>query len=422
MKKQLVFFIVLISTFCFSQNSNEIVIKNVNLISMINNKISKDRTVVLKDGKIVQIDDFKKIKINSNATIIDGKNQFLMTALVDMHVHLPVENEIESLLSLNIAAGVTRIRIMNSEVSQIQVKENLSKKPNLISPFLYYSQIIKKENKYSEKQFDSIMLQMKKNNLRFIKAFGVADEATFDKLMSSSKKNNIIVCGHYPTKIPIEKVLNSGFRSIEHVGGLDAISDSIKLIEAIALSQKNQTFHCPTLDYDLMAADLEYPDDYKKRLVFQFAPKKLLDKWQTDYSKWISENGSENSLKTKKSYLPTFEKKQRIVKKLNDANCNLLLGSDPGNYYQMNGFNVHEEMLNWSRAGIDNFSILKAATINASKFFNESNQWGTIELGKSADLILLEKNPLEKIENISTVKTTIQNGKIYYKTEILSKI
>ena len=388
---------------------------------MTSNIVTTNKSVVVKDGKIIQIDNFKKIKINSNATIINGKNQFLMPALADMHVHLPAESEIESLLSLNIAAGVTRIRIMNSEVSQIQVKENLSKKLNLISPFLYFSQIIKKEDKFSEKQFDSIMLQIKKNNLSFIKVLGIADESTFDNLMSSANKNNIIVCGHYPSKISIEKVLNSGFRSIEHVGGFDAISDSIKLKEAIALSQKNQTFHCPTLDYDLMAADLEYPDDYKIRLIFQFAPKKLLNKWQKDYIKWISENGSENSLKTKAAYLPRFEKKQRIVKMLSIANSNLLLGSDPGNYFQMNGFNVHEEMLNWSRAEIDNFSILKAATVSASKFFNESKQWGTIEIGKSDHLIILDKNPLEKIENISTVKTTILNGKIYSKSLMSDK-
>ncbi len=422
MRKYLLFITVFIYVFCYSQNSNEIVIKNVNLITMTNNKVIANKTVVVKNGKISQINDFKKIKINSNATVIDGKNQFLMPGLADMHVHFPAENEIESLLSLNIAAGVTRIRVMNSEISQVQVRKNILKKSNLISPIVYYSQIIKKEDKYSETQFDSIMLQMKKNDLRFIKAFGVADESTFDKLMSSAKKNKIIVCGHYPNKIPIEKVFNSGFKSIEHVGGLDVISDSIKLIEAIALSYKNQTFHCPTLDYDLMAADLQYPDDYKKRMVFQFAPKKLLDKWQTEYSKWISENGSENSLKTKKNYLPTFIKKQQIVKKLNDSKCNLLLGGDPGNYFQMNGFNVHEEMLNWSRAGIDNFSILKAATINASDFFNESKQWGTIEVGKNDDLILFEKNPLEEITNISSIKATILHGKIYYKTQILNKI
>lgn len=417
------FFFILWNCFSFGQNTTEIVIKNINLITMNDNKVESNRSVLIKNNKIYQIDDFAKLRFSKKTAIIDGTGKFLMPALADMHIHLPAENKIEQAFLLNIAAGVTKVRVMNSELPQLQVRTELNKKSNLISPKLYYSHIIRKENKFTVKQLDSLMLKIKKDKLSFIKLFSVADEVTFDNIMVAANKHKIIVCGHYPSKISIDKVLNSGFKSIEHVGGLDSILDPLKLDEAIKLSKKNGTYHCPTLDYDLMAANLQFPDDYKKRLVFQVASPKTLNDWEKKYAQSIIENkGAENIIKIKNGYLPRFQNKQTILKKLNDADCNLLVGSDPGSYFQMDGFNMHEEMLNWSKVGIDNFSILKAATVNAARFFNEESQWGTISKGKDADLIILDNNPLENIVNITSIRNTITNGKIFSKSEILSKL
>ena len=423
--KKVIYFLFFICTvyFSFAQNKNEIVIKNINLIAMTGDKVENNKSILIKNNKIAQIDDFSKLKFSKKAIVIDGTNKFVMPALADMHIHLPAENKIEEILALNIAAGVARVRVMNSEISQLSVRDALQKKTEIISPKLYCSHIIRKQDKFSVEELEKLMLQIKKDKLSFIKLFSVADETTFDNLMQAANKHKITVCGHYPGKISVEKVLNSGFKSIEHVGGLDNIADEAKLNDAINLSKKNNTYHCPTLDYFLMAADLQFPDDYKKRLVFNVANKKTLDNWETEYQQAVVESkGAENVIKNKNNYMPRFKKQQKIVKMLNDSNGNLLLGSDPGSYFQMAGFNLHQEMLDWSDAGIDNFSILKAATVNAASFFNESKIWGTIAKGFDADLIILDKNPLENITNITSVETTITNGKIYNKSNILGKL
>src|SRR3989344_9392877 len=121
----------------------------------------------------------------------------------------------------------------------------------------------------------------------------------------------------------------------------------------------------------------------------------------------ITETGQEKILPTKEKYLPSFKNKENILKALYENNCLLIVGSDPGGVFQMEGFNMYEEMVNWSKAGIDNYTILKSATVNPALFFNEQDKWGTVETGKDADLILLIKNPLEDITNIRTVVTTI---------------
>jgi len=405
-----------------AQNNSTIIIKDINVLTMINSDILNTKSILIQNGKIINIDNFKNLARDKQTKIIQGKGKYIMPGLAEMHSHLPVESKVDTLLIENVAAGVTHLRIMNTKTPQLQLKERLKNNQNLITPKLYYSYIITRDVKYNAVQFDSLMTEIKRNEINFIKLFSVANEKVFDDLMIAANKNNVIVCGHYPSGIKIEKVLESGFKSIEHLGGYDKIKDENELNNSIQLTQEKKVFNCPTLDWDLMAYDLQYPNDYKNRLVYVNAPKKYLKRWETEYSKAIAKEGKEKVLLTKEKYIPTFINKQKILKKLNKNNCLLLLGSDAGNSFQMNGFNMFEEMYNWSKAGIDNMTILKSATITPAIFFNEDNIWGTIEIGKSADLIILEKNPLEDIRNIRTVEMTILNGKIYYKKELLNKL
>lgn len=417
----LLFFVL--RQFMFAQNKNVIIIKDANIISMKDEKLSGLKSVLIKDGKIVQIDDYAKIKKTKTAHIIDAKGKYLMPGLTDMHVHLPAASKIDTLLLTNLAAGITHIRVMNNEEAQLQTKARLAKDASIASPKTHYSFLVTKDMKYTAKQFDSLVKDVKQKGYDFIKLFSIADEAAFTNLMTSANKIKIMVCGHFPSAVSIDKVINSGFKSIEHLGGYDKLKDSTLLNAAIKLSKEKGMYNCPTLDYDVMAAYQSFPDDYKNRLVFSFAPNKLLDTWEIEYKKGVEENGgADKIIEFKNKYNPVFKNKLSIIKKLADANCNLLMGSDPGSPFQMAGFNVYEEMLLWAKAGINNYQILRAATIVPAQFFGQEKKWGSIEVGKDGDVIILEKNPLENILNIGTVETTICNGKVYKKKEILNSL
>lgn len=417
----------LLALLAFPQKKSEIIIKDASIISMNDdmytneNKITPLKSILIKNGKIVQIDDYAKIKKTKTTHIIDAKGKYVLPGLADMHVHLPSSSKIDTLLLTNLAAGITHIRVMNNEEPQLQTKARLAKDASISSPKMHYSFLVTKDMKYTAKQFDSLVKDVKLKGYDFIKLFSVASETAFDNLMSAANKHKITVCGHFPSAVSIDKVINSGFKSIEHLGGYDKLKDSTQLSGAIKLSKEKGLYNCPTLDYDVMAAYQSFPDDYKNRLVFSFAPKKLLDNWESEYKKSVEENGgTDKIIEFKNKYAPIFKNKLNIIKKLADSNCNLLMGSDPGSPFQMAGFNVYEEMLLWAKAGISNYQILRAATIVPAQFFGQEKKWGSIEVGKDADVIILEKNPLENILNIGTVETTICNGKVFEKKMILN--
>lgn len=412
-------FFYLLTNLIVAQKIPDLIIRDVNIITMKDDKILTKKSVAIANGKIIQIGDFSTFEKNKNTKIIKGKGQYLMPGIAEMHAHLPKIEKIDTFLRCNIAAGVTHVRIMNTEMPQLPLLQRLKNEPMAISPTLHFSQIIDKSITFNEIQFDSLITDMKSKGIAFIKLFSVANESTFDNLMAAANRNKMLVCGHYPSGVKMEKVLKSGFRSIEHFGGYSRLKDSTELLKAIDLTKENYVFNCPTLDWDIVAANLNYPNEYKSRLIFKQAPPFFLAEWEKTLQNDIKRDTLANVLKFKDSYYPTFKFKQKLLKKMSEKNCLLLLGSDPGGNFQLAGFNTHQEMLVWSQCGVDNFSILKAATISAATFFNEQNLWGTVEIGKNADLIILDKNPLLKIENITKVTKTIVNGRVFYKKEVL---
>jgi len=426
-------FLVCLILFSYqSVQGQDILIKNINILSMTSDKVLKSKSVLIRNGKIEKIGSFKNLSRNTSCQIINGTGRFLMPSLADMHVHLPKKDKVNHLLQMSVAAGITHMRIMNNGYPQLALKKDLEKDKDGIAPHLFYSYLIKRDfEKTSSVQMDSLLKEVKKQGIDFIKLYSLANEEVYDHLMTSAKKNNMIVCGHYPhykekdkwKSVGIEKVLKSDLRSIEHLGGYTSLQNEKELAEAITLTKKLGIYNCPTLDWAVMAFDIQYPNDVKNRLTNRVLSSKITKNWAASYKEYLEEIGGEEkllSLRAKRK--PAFEKKKKVLRLLYEKDCLLLVGSDGERPYQAAGFNLWEEMKNWSDLGIDNYTILKSATLNAAKFFRQEHQWGSVEEGKDADLIILNKNPLLNIENISTLQTTIIKGKVFKPKEIIEKL
>lgn len=96
----------------------------------------------------------------------------------------------------------------------------------------------------------------------------------------------------------------------------------------------------------------------------------------------------------------------------------MLAGSDPGEFGIIWGFSLHEELGYLVEAGLTPAQALKLATVNPAHYMGRENELGTIEPGKLADLVLLEKNPLDDISNTQTIDTVIANGRVFRRHEL----
>ena len=114
-KTNILFILITFSYTLFSQNAPDLVIKNINIIPITKDTILLNKSVAISNGKITAITDFKKIKINSSTTIIDGTGKYLLPGLTEMHIHLPNPNRMDTFLTTIVSAGVTHVRAMYSD-------------------------------------------------------------------------------------------------------------------------------------------------------------------------------------------------------------------------------------------------------------------------------------------------------------------
>jgi imidazolonepropionase-like amidohydrolase len=104
-----------------------------------------------------------------------------------------------------------------------------------------------------------------------------------------------------------------------------------------------------------------------------------------------------------------FRSVARSIKKLDDAGVVISAGS----HGQIAGLGMHWEMWLLAQGGMSNYHVLRAGTLNGARKLDLQNQLGSLEVGKLADLIVLDANPLEDIHNTNTVRYTMVNGRLY---------
>ena len=108
-----------------------------------------------------------------------------------------------------------------------------------------------------------------------------------------------------------------------------------------------------------------------------------------------------------------FDESLRLVGLMYRAGVPILAGTDTMNPQCFPGFGIHDELALLVDAGLSPLAALQAATRNAAEFMGQLHRRGTIEVGKTADLVLLEKDPLADVHNTRSIQAVVLSGKLY---------
>ena len=112
--------------------------------------------------------------------------------------------------------------------------------------------------------------------------------------------------------------------------------------------------------------------------------------------------------------------RRELTKELHDSGAQIALGSDAPQFFNVPGFSLHREMEMMVTAGLSPYEVLVTGTRNPAFYFEIPEDFGTIEPGKRADLVLLNANPIENISNTQKIEAVFVNG-TYYDRETLDK-
>ena len=414
--KNNLFLLFFISIFICNAQTKVISFENVNVIPMNTETILLNHRVIISNGKILKIEPASQKTTNKIDIKIEASGKYLIPGLVETHYHL--QNNIENEFKLLIANGITSARNMAEYPGQdhIKIREN-SKKKRILSPHYYTTgPYLKRKDLSTIDAVEKVINQHKEKGYDYLKIADNLPKNIYLKLLELAQKENIKVVGHGQRRLPLEFSLR--MKSIAHVEEFMNIFNSEQktsidfLEKAVKEIKTSGIYVSPTLGIFQMIS--RYSDKKKFSILIEDDNLKYLPNHYSSYWKSDKINYRTNSWFTTKESLARLEKELKWQKdftlRLHNKGVPLMAGSDTYGLF-LPGFSLHHELELIHSSGLSTYETLKTATVNPARYLNTIALSGTITEGKLADIVLLDKNPLEDIKNTKTILGVIIKGK-----------
>ncbi len=384
-----------------------------------------DATVVIEKGRITEAGRRSQVKVPSGATEIDARGKTILPGLWDMHAHF----EQVEWGPVYLAAGATTVRDVGNELEFITAVRDAIAGGHGLGPRLLLAGVVDGsgplqlgvERVDTPEQGRMWVRRYHDSGFQQMKVYSSVKLEVLKAVTAEAHRLGMTVTGHVPEGIDTFQAVEAGQDQINHVqyiaammrgplpknatraerlGAAAAIDvNSERARKAIQFLVAHHTVVDPTL------AIFEFFGASTARPTASFEPGAL--KVAPELSAQLNDVGppsSEAALVDK-----AFENDVAIVGALHKAGVPIVAGTDQ----MVPGHSLHREIELYVRAGFTPMEAIQAATIVPARVMGVENEVGTLEVGKRADVILLDANPLESIRNIRSVKYVITNGTMY---------
>ncbi len=421
----------------------------------------KDFSVAVRDGRIVSIKPQGDAALG--AVVIDATGKFLIPGLWDMHMHITAP---EIAFPLLVANGITGVREMYSGAALSTIREwrLLPDAPRLFAPGfidgpLMTGNLPDAAAVANAGQARAAVRALQADGADFLKVYNSVPRDAFLALMDEARAAGIAVAGHVPEEVSPQEASRAGMRSEEHLNNilLNASRDELRLRaervammydpnltgaqrlrllawpmlaglvdtyddkKAAALFQvfvKNRTWQTPTLAI-LNGFVHELDDDFVNDPRRRFLPKVWTDNWDPRAIYYLRDQTPAEYEVLHQRMRMLLTRYRKLVGDMHRAGVELLAGTDTNPLNPvLPGWGLHEELALLQESGLTNMEALQTATRNPARYFGISDETGTVEEGKSADLILLDADPLEDIRNTQKISGVVMRGHYYSRADL----
>ncbi|MGB2670441.1 MAG: amidohydrolase family protein [Candidatus Acidiferrum sp.] len=451
---------------CSSPPPPSLAIAHVTLIDATGTAPKADMTVFIADEKIVAIGPSSPASIPRGTRTLDATGKFLMPGLVDMHVHLTGAGEPtgsrDFILPLLLANGITTARDMGGDLDSLIALRHEIDRGSLQAPHIFFAgpyldgsppffqpSLVVTNSAEAAADVHSLVSR----GADFIKVQSNLSRDAYFAIANVCRQEHITFVGHVPDRITAAEASDAGQKSIEHLTGvlracsndeaqlirkqfapapkggttgrsrerelawqrelLESYSD-VQATALIAKFVRNQTWQVPTL---ILLRNDAYPTpetDASHDSRRKYIPLQVLKNWEKgakDRDKGATPE--EFALRTR-----LMQASLQIAGKMNAAGVPIMAGTDTTAPFVFPGSSLHEELALLVQAGLTPMQALQAATKLPAEFLGKQQTQGTIEQGKTADLLLLDANPLADIHNTQRIQAVILRGKLLDRTAL----
>jgi len=422
-------------------NEADYLIKNVNLIDVVNGETIENCWVEIIGEKIGKV-HLSEVKGDSRTQVINGTGKYIIPGLWDMHAHYSLNHEFAN--SLLVGNGIVGIREMWGIPSTIFEIRELTKQDSILAPDIYTSGDIVdgypavwpwSTSVKNVQEAVSVVKKQKEQGVDFIKIYTNLSMQSYNALALESRKLGIPFAGHLPSDVPIVKAMEMGQQSIEHMNGVLEAScakkvrlDSLKLIDRIERARfllenfdsrkfdelceelaNSKTWLCPTLSV-LKNTSTKLDKGFLVEDKLEYIPLHIRQSW-------IGSN-RDKSEEFYEVFERLFDLQTSLLGRMSERGVKILAGTDFPNPFCYPGFGLHEELVLMNNAGMSTLEVLRSATYYPAIFMQKEDLFGQVSEGKTASVIILNENPLKDIRNTQRIEAVFLRGKYINKEEL----
>ena len=384
--------------------SGTVVLRGGKVITMRGNEVIENADVVVKENRILAVGPNGGTSVPADAKVIDVTGTTIVPGFVDLHPHwmevrhsvLDMENW--SFLA-NLAYGVTAGRDPQTSTNDMFAYQDLADTGEMIGPRAYSTGpgiFWDTDFQSYDDTKDYVMKYKKYYRTNYIKSYLVGNRKQRQWVVQACKELGVIPTteGGIDAKLDLTHFID-GFNNEHSMPIIPLYNDVVQLLV------QSQASYTPTLIVayggpwaeNYFYENTEVHDDPKVR---RFIPHNILDE-RTKRRMWFRKDEQ------------IFPKLAAQDKKIVEAGGNVLIGS----HGQLQGIGYNWELWALASGGMSNMDVLRAATIQGAKAMGLSEDIGSIEPGKLADIVVLRKDPLADIHNTNSVRYVMKGGELF---------
>ena len=390
-------------------------ITGVNVVDVGTGTITPNSTVTIRGQTIASV--AQDGAAPQGARVVDGRGKFLIPGLWDMHAH--IQGNEKAWLPLYIANGVTGIRDMGADLDFILDIREATASGRTLGPLIIAAGPIlddapgdwpfRMRVRNPDEGRAAVQL-LKRRGVDLIKVHNFTPRDVFLAIADEARRQQLPVAGHVPLKVTIQEGVDAGMVTIEHLsedgrvwkacsGGPQYRPDACRpFFEMLA---RRRVWQTPTLLALTELVVIGTPASSIPRDQLAYANKTFLEMHAGNQSFFAKQPEVVGILKN------LAEVAKVVTRDMAAAGVGILAGCDA----MIAGFCLHDELVLMVAGGMTPLAALQTATVNPARYFGRESTLGTVAAGKSADLVLLDANPLEDIANVRRVRAVISAGR-----------
>jgi imidazolonepropionase-like amidohydrolase len=428
----------------------KLLIRNCHVVDVKNGAILSNQNIYIENGKVSAV-DLTNGNVPNGFRVVDGSGKYVMPGLWDMHLHtLSLSPQLH--FPLLIANGVTNVRDMGdgdswiSDIDAPLVKDkDLWDKQTILMPRIWEScsyhveEIDGITGPNAPEKVRELVTKLKKRGEPFVKLQLEDSELpapVFYEIQKQARLQGLRALGHLSYNVAIDTVLANGYSSIEHAWALipHCVNEKKRFekdLETKAYELTHQdtavttdvlqkiaaarTYYVPTHVTSNRKEALVFDENFRQDTRQQYVEPtqlRLWKLWATLHTSGYDEPAQQELLR---SY---YQRGLEITRLAHQNGVKLLAGTDALDRYVYHGFSLHDELSEMTKAGLTPTEALRTATLNAAEYYHQTERYGSVEPGKTADLLLLNSNPLEKITNTQDIHAVYFNQRLYDRQDL----